>query len=53
MHGSTHRELRHIVANLGAKIEEEELDEVMKEADPDGSGQTDYKAFTTLMFKPV
>ena len=33
--------------------EEEELDEVMKEADPDGSGQTDYKAFTTLMFKPV
>ena len=36
-------ELKHIMANLGEKLTDEELDEMMREADTNGDGQIDYE----------
>lgn len=36
-------ELRQIMANLGEKLTDEELDEMMREADLNGDGQIDYE----------
>ena len=38
-------ELRKMVANLGEKLEEEELDEMMEELDPNNSGYVNYHEF--------
>ena len=49
----TGRELRHMIANLSTTVEEEEVDEILKDADPEGTGQCSYKEFCARMFKPV
>ena len=36
-------ELRQIMANLGEKLTDEELDEMMREADLNGDGQIDFE----------
>merc|ERR1711998_183659 len=35
-------ELRHIMTNLGEKLTDEEVDEMIREADIDGDGQINY-----------
>merc|ERR1712224_503705 len=36
-------ELRHIMTNLGEKLTDEEIDEMIREADIDGDGQINYE----------
>ena len=42
-------ELRHIMTNLGEKLTDEELDEMTRDADVDGTGQIEYEAFINMM----
>ena len=36
-------ELRHVLPNLGEKLTDEEVDEMIREADIDGDGQVNYE----------
>jgi len=36
-------ELRHVMTNLGEKLTDEEVDEMIKEADLDGDGTVNYE----------
>ena len=36
-------ELRHVMTNLGEKLSEEEVDDMIKEADLDGDGMVNYE----------
>ena len=36
-------ELRHVMTNLGEKLTDEEVDEMIHEADMDGDGQVNYE----------
>ncbi|CAG7865749.1 unnamed protein product [Brassica rapa] len=42
-------ELRHVMTNLGEKLTDEEVDEMIKEADVDGDGQINYEEFVKVM----
>ncbi|XP_070187877.1 calmodulin-like isoform X2 [Littorina saxatilis] len=42
-------ELRHVMTNLGEKLTDEEVDEMIKEADLDGDGMVNYEEFVTMM----
>ncbi|XP_063430894.1 uncharacterized protein LOC134712857 [Mytilus trossulus] len=42
-------DLRHIMTNLGDKLPDEEVDEMIQEADLDGDGQIDYIEFVKMM----
>jgi len=42
-------ELRHVMTNLGEKLEDEEIDEMLREADVDGDGQVNYEEFVKMM----
>lgn len=46
-------ELRHVMTNLGEKLTDEEVDEMIREADIDGDGQVNYEgkrlSFSSLM----
>ncbi|CUV04437.1 calmodulin [Cryptosporidium parvum Iowa II] len=42
-------ELRHVMTNLGEKLSDEEVDEMIREADVDGDGQIMYEEFTKMM----
>ena len=42
-------ELRHIMTNLGEKLTDEEVDEMIREADIDGDGQINYEEFVKMM----
>lgn len=42
-------ELRHVMTNLGEKLTDTEVDDLIKEADVDGDGQINYEEFVKLM----
>merc|ERR1719246_163490 len=42
-------ELRHIMTNLGEKLTDEEVDEMIREADIDGDGQINYEEFVKMI----
>jgi len=41
------------LSNLGEKTDEDEVEEMMLEADSDSSGRIDYKKFVEVLFKPL
>lgn len=45
-------ELRHVMTNLGEKLTDEEVDEMIREADIDGDGQVNYEGeYRTVLCK--
>ncbi|CAK9165025.1 unnamed protein product [Ilex paraguariensis] len=42
-------ELRHVMINLGEKLTDEEVEQMIREADLDGDGQVDYEEFVKMM----
>jgi calmodulin len=42
-------ELRHVMTNLGEKLTDEEVDDMIREADIDGDGQVNYEGNVSLM----
>nr|CAB3459269.1 unnamed protein product [Digitaria exilis] len=42
-------ELRHVLQNLGERLSDEELAEMLREADADGDGQINYNEFAKVM----
>ncbi|KAL5712486.1 translation elongation factor EF1B gamma [Ranunculus cassubicifolius] len=42
-------ELRHVMINLGEKLTDEEVAQMIKEADLDGDGQVNYEEFVRMM----
>mmetsp|Transcript_8066 Transcript_8066/g.8928 ORF Transcript_8066/g.8928 Transcript_8066/m.8928 type:complete len:150 (+) Transcript_8066:46-495(+) len=42
-------ELRHVMTNLGEKLTDEEVDEMIREADVDNDGQINYDEFVKMM----
>jgi calmodulin len=47
--GESGLQLRHVMINLGEKLTDEEVDEMIREADLDGNGQVDYDEFVKMM----
>ncbi|UKK01874.1 calmodulin [Theileria orientalis] len=43
------QELRHVMTNLGERLTDEEVDEMLREADIDGDGKINYEEFVKLM----
>merc|ERR1739848_979576 len=41
--------LRHVMTNLGEKLTDEEVEEMIREADVDGDGQVNYDEFVKMM----
>jgi Ca2+-binding EF-hand superfamily protein len=44
-------ELRQIMENLGERLTDEEVEDMVKEADTDGDGEINYKEFCRMMFR--
>ncbi|KAI7730356.1 hypothetical protein M8C21_016928 [Ambrosia artemisiifolia] len=42
-------ELRHVMTNLGEKLTDEEVNDMIREADVDGDGQINYAEFVKIM----
>ena len=42
-------ELRNVMTNLGEKLTDDEIDEMVKEADTDGDGEINFEEFSTMM----
>lgn len=42
-------ELQYVMTNLGMKLSEEEIDDMIKEADLDGDGYVNYDEFVTIL----
>jgi calmodulin len=47
----TSEELRQIFSNFGEKLTDEEISDMIKEADTDGDGEINYQEFIRMMFK--
>ncbi len=47
------RQLRHVMTNLGEKLTDEEVDEMIREADVDGDGQVNYEEFVKVRRQPA
>ncbi|EFC50789.1 flagellar calmodulin [Naegleria gruberi] len=45
------QELRHVMCNLGEKLTDEEVDEMIREADIDGDNQINYTEFVKMMMQ--
>lgn len=45
------QELRHIMTSLGERLTEEEVDQMIQEADTNGDGQVDYNEFVSMMME--
>lgn len=45
-------ELRHVMTNLGEKLTDEEVDEMIREADIDGDGQVNYEGVYKASHSP-
>ncbi|XP_063900461.1 calmodulin-A-like [Zophobas morio] len=43
-------ELRHVMTVLGEKLTDDEIDEIIKEADTNGDGHIDYNEFVKMMY---
>lgn len=43
-------ELRHVMTNLGEKLSDNEVEEMIREADVDGDGQINYDEFLKVRF---
>ena len=43
-------ELRHVMTNLGEKLTDEEVDEMIREADIDGDGQVNYEGMYKIIY---
>lgn len=43
-------ELRHVMTNLGEKLTDEEVDEMIREADIDGDGQVNYEGRQPIIY---
>ena len=43
-------ELRHVMTNLGEKLTDEEVDEMIREADIDGDGQVNYEGKSSVVY---
>jgi len=46
-------ELRHVMTNLGEKLTDEEVDEMIREADIDGDGQVNYEGMWANFVKLI
>ncbi len=46
---SSFNQLRHVMTNLGEKLTDEEVDEMIREADIDGDGQVCYEEFVKMV----
>ncbi|WVQ79106.1 calmodulin [Cryptococcus sp. DSM 104549] len=46
-------ELKHVMTNLGEKLTDAEISEMIREADKDGDGMIDYNEFVTMMISKV
>ncbi|KAK3603071.1 hypothetical protein CHS0354_015766 [Potamilus streckersoni] len=42
-------ELKQVMTNLGEKLTDEEVDQMIREADTDGDGQVNYEEFLAVM----
>ncbi len=42
-------QLRHVMLNLGERLTEEEVEEMIREADVDGDGSVNYEEFVKMM----
>ncbi|XP_053395923.1 calmodulin-like isoform X2 [Mercenaria mercenaria] len=45
------KQLKHVLLNLGEKLDEKEVDELLKEADLDADGQLNYTSLTQLLLE--
>ena len=45
-------ELRHVMTNLGEKLLDEEIDELIREIDVDSDGLVKYDQFVEMMLGP-
>lgn len=50
---SARSELRHVIANIGEKVDEDEIEDMMADADKDGDGQIDYSEFVSILMNPL